>query len=168
MPHTLRLSTATPAAKCQRASATVVGFAGLPSKRDAGSPSNSGYSTYERVLRYPDGHTRRIRYPVEAQSVSIAAQSDVLDVSEDWQTLNAFKQSTGSSTQTAPNPSVTFTDSRRKKATGSRDAVAPSEVCVCGIYPLIFLVKLTFCLVLHDKMMITTTTMNNNKTQLAD
>jgi len=52
---------------------------------------SAGEATYERILRYPDGRERRIRYPVPSDDAPIAA----IDAGEDWITLNAWKASRG-------------------------------------------------------------------------
>lgn len=48
--------------------------------------------TYERVLRYPDGLERRIRYPVPCEGPPVDAN---YDAGEEWATLNAWKASRG-------------------------------------------------------------------------
>jgi hypothetical protein len=48
--------------------------------------------TYERVLRYPDGRERRIRYPVPSDDGStVNASLDSCGVVEEWETRNAYK-----------------------------------------------------------------------------
>lgn len=49
----------------------------------AHTASNSRHGTYERVLRYPDGHERRIRYPapvLDEESVDVHGET--------WESLN--------------------------------------------------------------------------------
>lgn len=81
-----------------RGSVRVVNFASSFSWSSgrSGASNNSGAAsgpTYERVLRYPDGLVRRIRYPIPLESAT--ATTDVaLDVSEDWETRNAWKAQT--------------------------------------------------------------------------
>lgn len=51
------------------------------------APDASGSQTYERVLRYPDGGLRVIRYPAPPLPTNAEADPPV----EEWQTLNNFK-----------------------------------------------------------------------------
>jgi hypothetical protein len=58
--------------------------------------------TYERVLRYPDGRERRIRYPVPSEDGSnVNASLDSCGIVEEWETRDASKASRSGLTATA-------------------------------------------------------------------
>lgn len=76
----------------------------------AHSCGGAGCATHERILRYPDGRERRIRYPVVVDDPSTLDSGH-----EDWETRNAWKAvSRGSAApeKTAPavNPDVSGSD----------------------------------------------------------
>ncbi|KAL4537673.1 hypothetical protein Ndes2437B_g08781 [Nannochloris sp. 'desiccata'] len=60
--------------------------------------------TYERILRYPDGRERRIRYPVPSEDgCNVNASLDSCGIVEEWETHNAYKAARGGlSTNTSP------------------------------------------------------------------
>jgi len=63
--------------------------------------------TYERILRYPDGRERRIRYPVPSEDgCNVNASLDSSGTVEEWETHNAYKAARGGLTATT-SPVVT-------------------------------------------------------------
>lgn len=80
---TRRCAPSTPSSASARATSVVYAFAGS----GAGDYGTGKTATYERVLRYPDGGERRIRYPVIPAEDPPASES----CAEDWETLNAWK-----------------------------------------------------------------------------
>jgi len=57
--------------------------------------------TYERILRYPDGRERRIRYPVPSEDgCSVNGSLDSCGTVEEWETHNAYKAARGGLTTT--------------------------------------------------------------------
>ncbi len=86
---------------------TVLNFAGTFDRR-----------TYERVLRYPNGHVRLIRYPAPPRE-AVAVSQDALDedYTDSWETLNVWKSETrlaGSKRRAGPS---------RTQATSQQQAV---------------------------------------------
>jgi hypothetical protein len=81
-------------------------YAVLPILGFARSPAEGrGGPTYERVLRYPDGLERRIRYPVPSEATATLVEAgtsseDVQDCAETWETRNYWKQRTSSQRRT--------------------------------------------------------------------
>lgn len=93
MRQTLQLGRppSTPRARRSISSTTVLGFAGRNHRDEA----TSSHITYERVLRYPDGHVRRIRYPIEPQAVRQSFGDVVEEEGEMWETGNVTRVARG-------------------------------------------------------------------------
>lgn len=75
-------------------------------------------ATYERVLRYPDGAERRIRYPVPTEVGNIGNSGPSPEIHEDWETLNAWK---------ATAPAAAGKRERAGAAPARQAAQAPTE-----------------------------------------